>query len=314
VTFFKVLFLTTIFLISTKSFAKPSDSDLVVPTSSAQSDLVVPNSEADAEQDAIHARHLHDEEVSDDIAQKRIAPPKDKVHTSIIEYTKEDDDGATESAAGSLKEKVRNPPNQPKPSKHYASFHIGSYDPTQLMGDTSGITYSNVYGSNSVPMFQFDYEWDFFRTFGKLGLKSGIGFFTAEGDGRFVQNPNIQSQTELLLIVLPFTEAAVYHFEYWDRQLFVPYAEAGVDYFGIFEIPTEATTVTKAKFGGSAAAHYAAGMQFQIDFLDREGLFNMFKDYGITHMYVTAGIRQFVGLGLFDFSAVMFEGGFSFEF
>jgi len=314
VTFTKVALLMTIFLASAISFAKPSDSDLVVPTSSAQSDLVVPNSRADSEQDAIHARHLNDEEVSDDIAQKRLPPPQDKVHTTIIRYTKEDeDDGATESAAGNISAKTKSPPVEVKPSKHYASFHIGSYNPTNLQGDTNGISYSNVYGG-AVPMFQFDYEWDFFRSFGKLGLKSGIGFFTAQGDGRFISPPQLQSEEEIMLVVLPFTEAAVYHFEYWDRQLFIPYFEGGADYFGIFEIPTSATTPSKAKFGGSAAAHYAAGLQIQIDFLDREGLFNMNKDYGINHLYVVAGIRQFFGLGQFDFSAVMFEGGFSFEF
>jgi len=284
-----------------------------VPTSSAQSDLVVPNPQADSEQDAIHARHLNDEEVSDDIAQERQPPPKDKVHVYVVPYTRDDDDGATESAAGNISSKTTSPPIKTKPSKHYASFHIGSYNPTNLQGDTPGITYANVYGG-AVPMFQFDYEWDFFRSFGKLGLKSGIGFFTAEGDGRFVTPPQLQSQEELLLICLPFTAAGVYHFEFWDRQLFIPYIEGGADYFGIFEIPTESTTVTQSKFGGSAAIHYAAGLQFQIDFLDREGLFNMNKEYGINHLYLTAGIRQFVGLGQFDFSALMFEGGFSFEF
>jgi len=314
VTLAKVAFLMTIFLTPLAS-AKPSDSDLVIPTSDAQSDLVVPDPKADAQQDAIHARQLHDEEVSDDIAQKRVAPPKDKVHTTVAPYTRDEDDGATESAAGNLSSsKTTSPPVKVKPSKHYASFHIGSYYPSNLQSSVAGVTYANVYGEKSVPMFQFDYEWDFFRSFGKLGLKSGIGFFTAEGDGRFVTPPNFQSQEELLLVVLPLTEAAVYHLEFWDRQLFVPYGEAGVDYFGIFEIPTIATSPGQAKFGGSAAAHYAAGLQFQIDFLDREGLFNMGKEFGINHLYLTAGIRQFIGLGEFDFSAMMFEGGFSFEF
>ncbi len=311
--FLKGIFFIAIVLKTEGALAKPSDADLVVPTSSAQSDLVIPNSNADAEQDAIHARHLNEEEVSDDVAQQRKPPPKDKVHSTIIQYTRDEDDGATESAATTSTSKTKSSAPKAKPSKHYASFHIGSYNPTNLQGDTPGITYANVYGG-SVPIFQFDYEWDFFRTFGKLGLKSGIGFFTAQGDGRFVQNPNIQSDEELMLVVLPLSAAGIYHAEFWDRQFIVPYVEGGADYFGIFEIASEATSISKGKFGGSPTLHYAAGLQFQIDFLDREGLFNMTKDYGINHLYLTAGIRQFIGIGLYDFSATMFEGGFSFEF
>jgi hypothetical protein len=164
-------------------------------------------------------------------------------------------------------------------------------------------------------MVQVDMEWDWIRSFGKLGGKLGVGFFTASGDGRFVDHPTLQSDEQLNLYVIPLSASGIYHFQYADRQVVAPYVEGGLDYFGIFEISSQATSISSLKFGGGAAAHYAAGLQIQLDFLDRSGVFHMYKEYGIQHLYFLGGVRQFVALSsVFDFSAVMFEGGFAFEF
>jgi hypothetical protein len=287
--YFKVVLIVNL-VSATLAFAKPQNSDQVVPVGNAQDDLVIPDPKAQAQDDAVHTRILQKGEVNEDAAQMR-------------------------STISSLTSKTSSPSVKRKPPSHFASLHVGSYDPNNLMGDTPGISYNNVYNGNPVPMIQVDEEWDFTRKFGKLGGKLGLGFFTASGDGRFVNKPTLQSDEQLNLYVIPMTAAGIYHFQYADRQPVAPYVEGGVDYFGMVELATQSTSVNSFKFGGGAAAHYAAGLQIQLDFLDRSGVFHMYKEYGIQHLYFLGGVRQFFALSsVFDFSAVMYEGGFAFEF
>jgi hypothetical protein len=299
-------------LISNLAYAKPQNADQVVPVGNAQDDLVVPDPKSQAQDDAIHAKILKSEEVNEDAAQNRTVPPPASSHTYVVPSYGVDD-GAYESAAGTLSAKTKSPSVKRKPATHFASVHVGSYDPTNLMGDTAGITYDNVYNNATVPMVQFDEEWDITRKFGKLGYKAGLGFFTASGDGRFVNIPALQSEEPISLYVIPMTLAGIYHFQYADRQPVAPYIEGGVDYFGMFEIANQ--SISTFKFGGGATAHYAAGLAIQLDFLDRSGVWHMYKEYGIQHLYFIGGMRQFFALSsVFDFSAVMYEGGFAFEF
>jgi hypothetical protein len=91
--------------------------------------------------------------------------------------------------------------------------------------------------------------------------------------------------------------------------------EGGLDYFTITEVRNDTVGLSEVHVGGSTAAHVAAGLKLQLDFLDKQGNWQLDKEYGIQHMYFVLGVRDFVQVaGIYDFSAVMFEGGFNFEF
>jgi hypothetical protein len=289
------------YFVTSKSYAKPSDSDLVVPTEDSM-----------IEQDSIHANKVKNEDVSDDAAQRRMPPPKDQDHTFLVPNFDTDDE-ARESAA-EIKVKKGNK-RKIYPSKYYGAIHGGAYNPTNLNSAAAGVTYSDVYGPGARALVQVDLEYDFIRNAGYLGVKGGIGFFSASGQGRFVHDPSLASDETLSLYVIPVSASLEYHMQYADRQIIVPYVEGGLDYFGIFEIRSDATSIGQGKFGGGPAAHVAGGLQFQLDYFDKAGGWTLHKEYGVNHLYLVLGARDFINAGtVFDFSALMFEGGFAFQF
>jgi hypothetical protein len=199
-----------------------------------------------------------------------------------------------------------------------ATVHFGKYTLKQLSGDTPGVTYQSVYSTSTAFIITVDYEHQFFKNFGKLGLKTGVGFFTAKGFGRFAhtQTQNLPADTQYTLYAIPLSLGPVYHLQFWERQILVPYAEGGGDYFSLIEYRDDKTAIGESlKFGGAAAAHWAAGVQIQLDFLDRHGVWNLDHSYGINHIYLTADFRQIVGLSsTYDFSGTIYEGGIFVEF
>jgi hypothetical protein len=238
---------------------------------------------------------------------------KSGAHTSLDAF-----DGY--EATPKLKEKLKNGTYQyetnPSPQKQGSNIRFGSYSFSNLTNDTNNLTYQQLYNSKNVLLLSVDYEYQFFKTFGKLGLKGGLGFFTAKGFGHFIHTPALASDTVFTLYGFPLTLAPVYHFQVAEGQILVPFVEGGLDYFAFSEYRDDKTSLSQSlKFGGGAAAHWAAGLQLQLDFLDRQALLDLDREYGVNHMYLTGDFRQIVGLSnIFDFSGTIIEGGFLIEF
>lgn len=202
--------------------------------------------------------------------------------------------------------------------QHYAGgFRIGPYTPTNLKGDSPGITYNNIYKTNPVAL-GVDFEWQFYKGMGRLGLQGGFGFFTASGNGRFL-NPalsGIISETVMTLYAFPMQTSLLYHLQFSDKQIFVPFGGGGFDYTGLLESRDDKDKLAdKLKYGGGASVHWVAGLEIQLDFIDRDLIWQLDSDYGINHVYLTADFRQLIGLSsVFDFSGTYYEGGILFEF
>jgi len=253
------------------------------------------------------------EQVKSADAQKRITPKEDTSHTSLVPYYGADHNPELQSK---MKNGTYIYKTQESPQHFGAGFHAGPYTPTNLQGDTPGVTYTNVYGGKSSILVGLDAEWQFFQGFGKLGLKGGLGFFSQKGQGRFLHNPGQQADEVFTLFELPMSAGLIYHFQYWNRQILVPFAEGGGDYFGLLEARSDKTAISEVlHYGGAAAAHWAAGLQVQLDFLDRQGIWELDQEYGINHIYLVLDARQIIGLSsLYDVSSFVFEGGILFEF
>jgi len=217
---------------------------------------------------------------------------------------------------GKLKDGTYQYNTVPSPQHYGSTFQVGNFTPTKLNGSTPGITYSSIYGSSSPFYASIDAEWQFYQSFGKLAAKTGLGFFTAKGYGRFLTPPNAVSDTVFTLYGLPVSLAAVYHVQFKDGQVIVPYGEGGIDYFGLLESRNDKASIQDSlRYGGAGACHWGAGIQFQLDFIDREALWDLDNQYGINHIYLVAGVKQYIGLSnIYNLTGLVYQGGFLVEF
>lgn len=200
--------------------------------------------------------------------------------------------------------------------KYFSGLRLGPFAPSNLQGNIDGITYQNVYGTSPRMMVNIDFEWQFLRTVGKMGLQTGLGFFVSQGFGRFVNRTDIAAEESFSLFVLPMHLTLMYRMQYWDTQPLIPFGGVGGVYYGMSEYRDDKTAIgEKFKFAGAAAWQWVGGVQIMMDALDKEVLWQLDQDYGINHVYLTANIRQIFGLSsIYDFSALYYEGGFAFEF
>lgn len=200
-----------------------------------------------------------------------------------------------------------------------ASFRIGVFNPENLenpeQSGKPGATFEENYDQTDMPAIMVDYEWELFKTpIGKLGLRAGTGVYVAQGHGHFASEENYDKEPLEVFTFVAFPNAvgAVYRAQFWDKQLFVPYAEGG----GIAFAFTEFRDDDKGpKFGGAPAAYYAAGCGINLTYFDALSRIQLDREYGINRVYLTLEYRGIVALSdKFDFSSDMFNGGFLMEF
>ncbi len=201
-------------------------------------------------------------------------------------------------------------PRKESPQDSASSFRVGKYSPTQLKNGDTGIFFDDIYTDSSDIIIYFDYEYQIFRGFGKLGIKGGTGIFTATGAGRF-KNSGEEAREKFTFLMLPNTLGGIYRMQIWDKQFLVPYAEAGAGYFTFVEVRDD---FKRTKYGGSAVGYWAAGVSLMLDYLAPTTMGELDSDYGINHMWLTADYRSFISGGALDFSADSFSAGILFEF
>lgn len=197
--------------------------------------------------------------------------------------------------------------------KGAASLRFGLYDPPNLT-NPSGENFGDYYSSGNSPAVIFDYEWHWFKRFGRLGPKLGGGLVIATGSGRF-QDTNrtggLDPKESLTFLTLPFTAGAIYRMQYWDKQILVPYAEGGGVAFSFAELRDDNQS---PKFGVAWGAYGAAGVAFNMSFLDTISMLELDREYGINNIYLVAEYRYLLSFGSFDFTSGVINGGFLAEF
>ncbi len=202
----------------------------------------------------------------------------------------------------------------PSEQKHAASVRFGMFNPENLTTENKEFAFSDLYQNPSAPLILVDYEWQY-KFLGKVSLKAGSGFYFAQGSGRFNSSltpENYEPQEDFSLFMFPNSLDAVYKLQIWDDQILVPYASAGVDLFTFMELVDGGGF---PRLGGSVGGHFALGGSLNINFLDRWGILNLDREYGINSVWLTAEYRNYFHItGAFDFSGSMFNGGLAIDF
>lgn len=211
---------------------------------------------------------------------------------------------------------------EPSPQNSAASFRVGTFDGPYLQNPINGTTFTEVYGEETKIALFLDYEWQFFKKLGKLGIKAGSGIMYAQGagifgaqtyynDGTSIQDA-IEANETYNLFVFPNNIALIYRMQLWDKQWLVPFAEIGLDYLALIEYRDDGE---ETNFGGAPHFHFALGGSFLLNALSRDIGLTVDKEYGINAMWLTAEYRRLELItGDFDFSDDVFSAGFMFEF
>lgn len=168
------------------------------------------------------------------------------------------------------------------------SFRFGMMDPPKITA-ADGTTYEMMYSEGQQPLFMFDYEWQPFSGYGKLGVQGGIGFLIANGNGRFA-DPAMSTQVpkeKYTFGAFPLNLGVVYRLEWMSRQWLAPYVSGGGTYIGVIEYRDDG----KTNFVGTPGAYGGAGMLFNITALDHDTAFNLRSEYGIANLWVSVDYR-----------------------
>ncbi|NUN04430.1 MAG: hypothetical protein HUU57_01600, partial [Bdellovibrio sp.] len=116
------------------------------------------------------------------------------------------------------------------------SFRFGLMDPPKISA-ADGTSFEMMYSKGQQPVFMFDYEWQPFTGFGKLGVQAGFGVLLANGSGRFVTPPadGKTPKEKYTFAAIPLNVGLVYRLEWMSRQWLAPYVAGGGTYMGVAE-------------------------------------------------------------------------------
>ncbi len=204
------------------------------------------------------------------------------------------------------------------PHNYSASIKFGLYPAPNLENQKSGTTFKQLYTDKYVGCFLFDYEKQFHRSFGDLGIRIGTGVFFANGSGRFVnqadpeRDPATVPDVSFNFVMLPNTIVALYHMRYSESQILTPYFGGGAGYFVFSEIRDDNRT---PKFAGAAVGVGVGGINIMVDGLDANSARQLEANYGVNHASVSLEFTQILGVHpQYNFTGSVLNAGFNLEF
>lgn len=221
-------------------------------------------------------------------------------------------------AAGALA--APSPALAESPVNMMAEFKAGPYTPDNL-----GEAFKTHFKSKSGFIVEGEYDWQFWRGVGSLGLGFHLAYGNISGKGITASGAEALDSTKLHW--LPLRLSLVYRFDYlWTRFNFpvTLYAKAGFDYsFYWIEDGSGGTAKSddgKGGYGGTFGFHVVAGIAFVLDWLapDMEKSFDV--EWGINNSYIFAEymyaqIDNFGASGAFDLTdKATFHIGIGLEF
>jgi hypothetical protein len=181
----------------------------------------------------------------------------------------------------SLKEKTRS-----------ASLRVGTMTAPIITGGTAGVNYETMYDNTPLSGANFEYEWQPFRKFGRVGLNLGFGLAMNKASGFLAATLN-RSEEEYSLFVLPLSANLVYRFEYGRRQYVVPYIVGGGSYYALYENRDDNR---KKNFAGAAAIGGGAGILITLSKWDAKSAFTLSEEYDVADLWLSIEARALKGL------------------
>ncbi len=203
--------------------------------------------------------------------------------------------------------------NESDQAKH-VSVRFGMFNPSNLQTEDGQFFFDELYEDSNAPLLLFDWEWQL-QFLGRLSFKLGTGLYYAQGNGRF-NSPNapdgLQPLEDFSLFMLPNSANVVYKLQFWNKQILVPYADAGLDGFTLMEFQEGEGA---PKLGASLGGHISLGLALNINFLDYWSVVELDRDYGINSVYLVGEFRNYFHItGSYDFSGSFINGGLAFDF
>jgi hypothetical protein len=180
------------------------------------------------------------------------------------------------------------------PQRFAFELKFGPYKPNvDAEFEGSGRTptpYESFFGPSRHLMSRIEFEWQFFRKLGSLGVSGGVGFFQVTGsalDGMGTGQPTGDTSR---FRIIPFSLSGVYRFDYFletrDFPL-VPYGKLGLDYAywsitdGNGEIAHDGTGAEGQ--GGTMGWHGTVGAALVLDWFDPDAARSFDADMGVNH-------------------------------
>lgn len=196
------------------------------------------------------------------------------------------------------------------PKDQSGIVRFGMMDPPNIVSADGYTDFKSMYGSAAVPMLMFDYEWQPFSGFGKLGVQLGGGLAVANGNGHFLKD-GTPAQEKYTFLILPLNAGVIYRLEYFKRQWVAPYVSGGGSFIAVAEMRDDG----KNNFSNSPAAYGAGGLMFNITALDKSMAFNLDSEYGVGNLWLVAEYRYQKSFSdLVDFSGGLMSLGISADF
>lgn len=207
------------------------------------------------------------------------------------------------------------------PRSYGVSIKGGAFLFNDLANPRTGASFKEVYGTSAKPTVFVEYLWPFFKDkdvsslLRAMRIKLGAGFIFASGNGRF-SNPiyaDVIAPEDYVFLGLPLQVGLQYAFEFYDRQIFVPYGSAALDYMLAMEI--QDGEFERSRFLGQLGAHLAGGVAISLGWLEESARFELDREFGINKTYLTVEIRQNIAIQQdFKFTATSVVGGLWLEF
>jgi len=176
------------------------------------------------------------------------------------------------------------------PKDESGIIRFGMMDPPNILSADRKANFKTMYTSSPIFTLMFDYEWQPFSKYGKLGVQAGGGFSTTTGQGRFL-TPDAAGKTEAQekynFIILPVNLGVIYRLEYFSRQWVAPYISGGGSYIAVAELRDDG----KSRFTGTPAAYGAGGLMFNITALDKAMAYNLDSEYGVGNLWLVTEYR-----------------------
>lgn len=170
------------------------------------------------------------------------------------------------------------------------AFRVGLMDPPKITA-ADGTSFSQMYSSNQQPLFSFDFEWQPFQSFGRLGVQAGFGFMLTSGAGRFLDGSGA-AQEKYTFVAAPLNLGVVYRFEFMSRQWVTPYAAGGGTYIGVAELRDDG----KLKTVGTPGVYGGGGLLINISSISRETGFTLQSEYGIMNLWLSLDYKYLASL------------------
>lgn len=197
-----------------------------------------------------------------------------------------------------------------QPKDETGILRYGLMEPPKIVSADGRTDFATMYTSDPLGTLMFDYEWQPFSKYGKLGVQAGFALTSANGKGRFLKDGAVAPEN-YTFIILPLNLGVIYRLEYFRRQWVAPYVAGGGSYIAVVEMRDD----DKNNFSGTPAAYGAGGLMFNITALDKSLAFNLDSEYGVGNLWLVAEYRYQKAFSEdLDFSGALMSFGISADF